>query len=207
MQTVTIEGVVRQGTGTKYAKAIRREGNVPCVMYGGDNVVHFHATQSSFKKLIYTPDFKLAEISIDGANYKAILKDAQFHPVTDEILHVDFIELVPEKLIKAQVPVRVTGKSPGVKVGGKLQQSLRKVSILSTPENLVDNVTVDISKLKLGDSIRVRDIAVQEGIEILNPPAIPVASIVIPRALRSAMMEANGESEEEEASESTTTEE
>jgi large subunit ribosomal protein L25 len=197
MQTVTIEGVVRQNAGTKYAKALRREGNVPCVLYGGDKVVHFHAAKSSFKKLIYTTDFKLADVSVDGANYRAILKDAQFHPVTDEVLHVDFIELVPEKLIKAQVPVRITGSSPGVKGGGKLQQSLRKVSILSTPENLVDNVTVDISGLELGDSIRVRDIAVQEGIEVLNPAAIPVASIVIPRALRSAMMgETEGEEEE-----------
>lgn len=198
MQTVTIEGVVRQNAGTKYAKALRREGNVPCVLYGGDKVVHFHAVKSSFKKLIYTTDFKLADVSVDGTNYKAILKDAQFHPVTDEVLHVDFIELVPEKLVKAQVPVRITGSSPGVKGGGKLQQSLRKVSILSTPENLVDNVTVDISALELGDSIRVRDIAIQEGIEVLNPGAIPVASIVIPRALRSAMM---GETAEDDAEE------
>ncbi len=196
MQTVAIEGVVRQESGTKYAKAIRREGNVPCVMYGGDKIVHFHAAQGSFKKLIYTPDFKLADITVDGANYKAILKDAQFHPVTDDIMHIDFIELVPEKVVKAQVPVRVTGSAPGVKTGGKLQQSLRKVSILTTPENLVDNVTVDISELELGQAIRVRDIVALEGIQVLNPPAIPVATIVIPRALRSAMM---GETTEEEA--------
>lgn len=190
MQTVAIEGVIRQEVGTKHAKAARREDNVPCVIYGGGEVIHFSADVTAFKSLIYTPDFKVAEIKIGDATMRAILKDAQFHPVSDKLLHVDFLQLVAGRNVKAQVPVNITGVAPGVKQGGKLQQQLRKVSIMATPEALVDHVTVDISKLDLGQSVRVRDIVPVEGVTVLNEPATPVAAIEIPRALRSAMMEA-----------------
>lgn len=190
MQTVAIEGVIRQEVGTKHAKAARREENVPCVIYGGEEIIHFTADVTAFKHLIYTPDFKVAEIKIGDNSMRAILKDAQFHPVSDKLLHVDFLQLVEGRNVKAQVPVNITGVAPGVKQGGKLQQQLRKVTIMATPEVLVDHVTVDISGLDLGQSVRVRDIKPVEGVTVLNEPATPVAAIEIPRALRSAMMEA-----------------
>ncbi len=202
MQTVAIEGTKRQDVGTKYAKAVRREGNVPCVVYGGENVLHFHAHKNAFKTLIYTPDFKLAEISLGGSTIKSIIKDIQFHPVTDEIMHIDFVELVPNKKVKVVVPVRITGSAPGVKVGGKLQQIIRSVKIETTPEQLIDHVTVDVSELGLGSVVRIRDIQAVDGVEITNPPAIPVASVEVPRALRSEMTEeakAGGAAAAEEA--------
>lgn len=190
MQTVAIEGTIRKNVGTKYAKAVRREGQVPCVMYGGENVVHFHAHKNAFSKLIYTPDFKVADLSLEGNAHQAIIKDIQFHPVTNNIVHIDFIELVAGKKIVAEVPVTITGNAPGVKTGGKLQTNIRKVKIEATPEAMVDRVTVDVSSLELGQAVRVRDIIPVEGVTILNPPAIPVAVVEIPRALRSAMNEA-----------------
>lgn len=189
MQTVAIEGKKREELGTKYSRAIRKENQVPCVVYGGNEVLHFHAHKNAFSKLVYTPDFKIAEIDVEGKKVRAILKDIQFHPVTDALQHIDFIELVGGKKVKAEVPLRMQGVAPGVKLGGKLQQSIRKVKIMATPEQLVDHVTVDISMLELGQSVRVRDIATPEGLEVLNPPAIPVAMVEIPRALRSAMTE------------------
>ena len=199
MQTVAIEGTIRKEVGTKYARAVRKTGHVPCVVYGGENVVHFHAHKNAFSKLVYTPEFKKVEINLDGSTYHAIIKDTQFHPVTDALVHVDFIELVSGKKVKAEVPVVITGTAPGIKVGGKLQQSIRKVKIEATPSTLIDSVSVDVSNLELGESVRIRDITAIDGVAILNPPAIPVAAIVIPRALRSAMTEdAKGENANED---------
>ncbi len=118
------------------------------------------------------------------------MKDLQFHPVTDEIMHIDFIELVSGKKVKAEVPIRITGSSPGVKVGGKLLQNMRKVKIYATPEELVDSMTVNVSKLELGHAVRVRDLQASAGVEILSVGATPIATVEIPRALRSAMQEA-----------------
>lgn len=186
MQVVAIQGNKREGTGKKATKAVRNQGQVPCVIYGGDNVVCFSQTEISFRDIVYTPDFKLVEIEVEGKKYKCILKDIQFHPVTDKIVHIDFLELVANQAIKAEVPIRCFGSSPGVKLGGKLLQDLRRAKIKTTPEALVHELTVDISSLELGQSVRVRDVIVPEGVELMNATAIPVASIEIPRALRSA---------------------
>ncbi len=199
MEIVAIKGQVRSDVGKKSSKAVRKEGLIPCVLYGTKEVIHFSVDPKSVKDLIYTPDFKLAEIDIDGTVYKTILKDTQFHPVSDAIVHLDFLALVDGQKVKIEVPVRFKGVSPGIKLGGKLQQNLRRVKIKSTPEQMVGDLTLDISKLKLGDAIRVRDIAAIEGVEIMSPPGTPVASVEIPRALKSATSAAEGEEEEEEA--------
>ncbi len=194
MESVAIKGKNRTDLGAKAAKLTRRANEVPCVIYGGENVLHFTAPVLGFKKLVYTADFKLVEIEIDGKTYKCILKDMQFHPVTDKLLHMDFMELVDGQTIKVDLPVHIKGQASGVKTGGQLFQKLRTVKIKTTPEYLVDELLIDVSGLELGQSIRVKDIEIGEGMEIMNAPGNPVASVEIPRALRSLEAE-----EEEEA--------
>jgi len=185
METVAINGTIRSEIGKKPLKALRKQGVVPCVIYGGDKTIHFSSNPKSFKTLIFTPEFKLAEITIDGTSYKCILKDAQYHPVTDEIVHMDFLELVPGKKVKVNIPVGFRGVSPGVKAGGKLMQKIRTVKIKTAPENLVNKLFLDISEVTLGTSVRIRDVELKEGMEIMNPMAAPVASVEVPRVLRS----------------------
>ncbi len=198
MQTVAIEGKLRSEFGKKASKATRREGLVPCVAYGKDKVIHFSAKPKAFKSLIYTPDFKVAELNIEGETHRAIIKDSQFHPVTDELLHLDFLLLIEGQSIVTQIPVRTTGVAPGVKLGGKLMQPTRRLKIKTTPENLVDHLTVDISDLDLGKSVRVRDVKAIDGIQIMTSPGIPLVAVEIPRALRSAQTAADKEGSAEE---------
>ena len=189
METVAISGTTRSGKGKKSSKTLRKQGQVPCVIYGGDKNIHFSSEPKAFKSLIFTPEFKLAEITVDGVAYKCILKDAQYHPVTDEIVHMDFLQLVPNKVVKVNIPVGFKGVSPGVKAGGKLMPKLRTVKIKTTPENLVNKLFVDISEVKLGFSVRIKDVELQDGMTIMNPMSTPVASVEVPRALRSASAE------------------
>ncbi|MEM6769520.1 MAG: 50S ribosomal protein L25 [Bacteroidota bacterium] len=186
MQSVKVSGEVRENLGKKFSKVTRREGLVPAVLYGAGDPVHFTIKPLDVRSLIYSPEFKLAELSVGGKETKAIVKDYQFHPVTDELLHIDFLALVPGHAIKVQVPVTFEGTSPGVRSGGKLQVAVRRVKIKTTPENLVDKVVLNISELELGNAIRVRDIKPIEGVEIMNPAGTPIASVEVPRALRSA---------------------
>jgi large subunit ribosomal protein L25 len=186
MQIVNIQGDPRTGTGKGANKSLRKEGKVPAIIYGGGQNIHFSTTPKELKNLVYTPDFKLAEIEVEGKKYKTILKDIQFHPVSDEIVHVDFQELIDGHPIKISVPVRFKGVSPGVKNGGKLIQSMRKIKIKVSPESIVDELIADISKLQLGFAIRVRDLEVGEGIDVMTSGATPLASVEVPRALKSA---------------------
>ncbi|NUQ23755.1 MAG: 50S ribosomal protein L25 [Saprospiraceae bacterium] len=186
MEVVAIKGQGRSGLGKKATKAVRNDGRIPCVIYGGGDAIHFTTTGSEVKNLVYSGDFKLAEIDVDGKPHKCILKDIQFHPVNDKILHIDFLRLVDGHPVKVEVPLRFKGVSAGVKAGGKLLQTVRKVKIKTTPEHLVDELSVDITHLEMGQSIRIRDIKPATGIEIINSPGIPIATIEIPRALRSA---------------------
>jgi len=181
-------------------------------MYGGDEVVHFEANPKAFKHAIYTPDFKLVEIDLGGKKTKCVIKDIQFHPVTDAILHLDLLELVPGKGFNAQIPVTYQGVSPGVKIGGKLIKKIRRVNVRMTPESMVDSIAIDISNLQLGYSVRVKDLITVDGVIVTNPPNAPVASVEVPRVLKSAEEEkeelfdgegAEGEVEEGEAAEAT----
>lgn len=192
METVAVNGTIRTEVGKKATKAIRKQGEVPCVIYGGENVIHFSSAPSAFKHLIFTPEFKLAEITLDGTAYKCILKDAQYHPVSDEIVHMDFLQLIDGKNIIVNIPVAFKGVSPGVKAGGTLTSKLRTIKIKTTPDQIVNQLFVDISELVLGDSVRVRDVEVTDEMQVMNPGATPVASVEVPRALKSA------EAEEEE---------
>lgn len=186
MKTVAVSGQSRESLGKKASKAIRRQGMAPAVLYGAGDPVHFAVAPLSVRDLIYTPEFKLADITIDGKTHQAIVKDVQFHPVTDQIVHIDFLALQDGHPIKVQVPLAFEGVSPGIRAGGKLQQAVRKIKLKTTPDKLVDKIVMDISGLELGQSIRVRDITVMEGVEIINPAGQPVATVEVPRALRSA---------------------
>jgi large subunit ribosomal protein L25 len=186
MEIFALQGHRKEGSGKTESLRIRRNGQVPAVMYrsGGGEATHFVVEATDLRHLVYTPKFKLVEVSLNGKTHKAIIKDIQFHPVTEAVMHLDFLELVPGVKFKATVPVRYVGSSKGVKEGGKFIARMRSVHILTTPEKVVDEVTADISAMELGSTIRVRDIDVPNGVEITNTPAVPIASIEIPRALK-----------------------
>jgi large subunit ribosomal protein L25 len=186
MEIVAFTGHPRADLGKKASKAVRREGLIPAVIYGSGDPLHFSTTWADVRHAVYTPEFKIIEVTLDGAMHRCIVKTVQYHPVSDAIAHIDFLRLSPGMPVKVEVPVRFKGVSPGVRAGGKLLQLMRRVQIKATPENLVNEVTLDISKLELGQSIRVRDIEATANVEIMANGSIPVATIEIPRALRSA---------------------
>jgi large subunit ribosomal protein L25 len=199
METIAIQGNVRQELGKKATKALRREALVPCELYGGNENIHFSASKRDLKDIIYTPNFYKAGIQVDGKTYEAIIKHIQFHPVTDEVLHIDFQELVAGTVLRTEVPVRPVGVAAGVKVGGKLLVNVRKLKVKTTPENLIDKIEIDVSKLRLGQSFKVRDIK-DTGMEIINAKSIPIAAVEIPRSLRGADAKADamaGQDDEE----------
>lgn len=186
MEIIALQGHRKENSGKVEAVKIRRIGQIPAVMYksGGGDSLQFALESSAIRTLIYTPKFKLAEITLNGSLHKCIVKDIQFHPVSEEVLHIDFLELVPGVKFKAAVPLRFSGQAPGVKEGGKFIPRMRSVNILTTPEKVVDEVHADITSMQLGDTIRVKDITPLDGVEITNPVAVPIASIEVPRALK-----------------------
>ena len=183
MNSVKIEGTNRSEHGKTATRRLRSEGNVPCVIYGGDAPVHFYAPQLSFRKLVYTPQFQLAEITVDGKSYRCILKDKQFDVITDELNHVDFLELVEDKKVIANLPLNFTGQPAGVKAGGRLEIKMKSLKVRTLPKYLVEAINVDITNLQLNENMRVQDVPV-EHMEIMNSARIPVASIVMTRALK-----------------------
>ena len=188
MKSVEIVGFKRANLGKTSSKALRDKAEVPCVLYGGKEQVHFAVPMYLFKSLVYTPDAHTVDLNVEGKKYKAVLQDIQFHPVNDIIMHVDFLELHDNKEVKIEVPVKVIGNSVGVAKGGKLVQRLRKVKVSALPANLPDFVTINVADLDLGKTVKVSAIPT-ENYKILNPPAVPVVTIEIPRALKNASRE------------------
>jgi large subunit ribosomal protein L25 len=183
MKTITIEGHLRTEHGKKAARQIRSQENVPGVIYGGAQEVNFYASAKAFKPLVYTGEFQLAEVTVDGKTYKCILKDLQFDKVQDSLIHVDLLELVGDKKVVATLPIKFTGVSVGVKGGGKLITKIKSLKVKALPKDLRETITVDITNLDLNGNIRVEDVKV-EGMEILNSPRIPIASVVLTRQLK-----------------------
>ena len=183
MKTITIEGQLRTGTGKKATRQVRSQGLVPGVIYGGTQEVNFSAPVLAFKTLVYTPDFQLAEISVDGKKYSCILKDIQYDKVTDELAHIDFLELVADRKVIATIPIKFTGVAAGVKDGGKLITKMKALKVKTLPKYLKENIEVDITGLQLNGNIRVEDVK-EEHFEILNSPRIPIASAVLTRQLK-----------------------
>jgi large subunit ribosomal protein L25 len=185
MKSVAIFGNVRKGLGKADSRELRSEGKVPCVLYGGKENVHFSVYVSDFKELVYTPSTYLVKLDVDGAIYKASLQEVQFHPVNDVIIHADFLQVTDDKPIIINIPVRITGNSPGVRQGGKLQQRLKKLKVKALPANLPDFVEVNIDSLEMGKSIRVNEVTAKN-IQILDEGSNPVVSVVATRASKEA---------------------
>jgi len=201
MEYLSIEASKREGTGKKANKALRSTGSIPAVLYGSGTNTNLAVKPMAVRDLIYTSEFKLAELDISGAKHKCFVKDIQFDPITDEIRHIDFLELIAGQPVKVKVPVNYVGESPGVKVGGKLMTQMRTIKIKCTPENIVSSLDLDISGVELGSAIRVRDLTVPENVEVMSVAAAPVAYVEVPRALKSAATEAAKEGGEEAAAE------
>ena len=183
MKTITIEGQLRTGTGKKAARQLRSQGLVPGVIYGGTQEINFTAPVLAFKSIVYTPDFQLANINVEGKSYQCILKDIQFDKVTDQLAHLDFLELVQDKSIIATIPIKFTGVSIGVKDGGRLITKMKALKVKTLPKYLKENIEVDITNLELNGNIRVEDVK-DANYEILNSPRIPIASVVMTRQLK-----------------------
>ena len=183
MKTITIEGQLRTEMGKKATRQLRSQEMVPGVIYGGAKEVNFVALAKAFKPIVYTPEFMQAEVKVDGTSYTCILKDMQFDKVSDELLHIDFLELVGDKKVVATLPLHLSGTSVGVKGGGKLVVKMKSLKVKALPKDLRESITVDISNLELNGNIRVQDVKV-ENMEILNSPRIPIASVVMTRQLK-----------------------
>ena len=183
MKTITIEGQLRTELGKQATRQLRSEGKVPGVIYGGAQEVNFSAPLASFKPLVYTPNFQLAEIKLNGKSYKCILKDLQFDKVSDLLNHVDLMELVENKQVIATIPLKFTGTAAGVKDGGKLISKMKSLKVKTFPKYLMENIEVDLTNLELNGNVRVEDVKV-DNYEILNSPRIPIASVVLTRELK-----------------------
>ena len=183
MKTITIEGQLRTEIGKQATRQLRSEEKVPGVIYGGAKEVNFSAPLTSFKTLVYTPDFQLAEIKVDGKAYRCILKDLQFDKVSDTLIHADFLELVEDRKVVATIPIKFTGAAKGVKDGGKLITKMKVLKIKTLPKYLKENIEVDLTNLELNGNVRVEDVKA-DNYEILNSPRIPIASIVLTRQLK-----------------------
>ena len=195
MKSVEIQGNVRTEVGSKYAKAERKAGNVPCVVYGGEAPIHFSAPTLAFRGLVYTAEAKTAKITVGDTTVEAVIQDIQFHPVTDELMHIDFIQLVDGKAVTMNIPVVLHGQARGVLNGGKLKTILRQLSVRAIPGQFPESIDLDITNLRIGKSIRVSDVT-PEGFEILNADT---AVIVTVKKARGAVDD--GDDDEEEGAE------
>lgn len=182
MKTVSMSGSLRENVGKKDAKKHRREGNVPCVLYGGEEQIHFAMPERSFKDIIFTPNSFIVELNIGSKKYNSVLKDVQYHPVSDQILHVDFLQIFDDKEVAIHVPIRVVGTSKGVLKGGKLIRKYRKLLVKALPKYLPDEIIVDITKLNINESRKVMEMKL-DNIEFLDPPTSIVVSIQSARAV------------------------
>ena len=183
MKTVTINGQLRTESGKKATRQLRSQQLVPAVIYGGNTEVNFSAPASSFKSIVYTSEFQIAEITVEGNMYRCILKDLQFHKVSDALIHLDFLELVEDKKIIATLPLKYVGTPAGVKAGGKLVTKMKSIKVKTLPKYLKEFIEVDINDLELNANLRVENIKA-ENMEVMNSPRIPIASITMTRQLK-----------------------
>ena len=183
MKTITIEGQLRTDYGKSATRQLRSQELVPGVIYGGAQEINFSAPAKAFKNLVYTPNFQLAEVTVDGKTYRCILKDLQFDKVSDALIHVDLLELVEDKKIVATVPLKFTGIASGVRAGGRLVPKMKSLKVKTYPKHLREQIEVNVEKLEIGENLRVEDVK-DENYEIMNSPRIPIVSVVTTRALR-----------------------
>jgi large subunit ribosomal protein L25 len=192
MKTIEIKGSFRTELGKKSSKEIRKAGSVPCVIYGKEKNIHFHAPELSFKNLIYTHEAHLVNLNLDNSSYKVVLKDIQFHPVSDKILHIDFIEIFEDKPVVISVPVTVHGDSVGVIAGGKLSIKRRNLKVKGLPKDLPEFIPVDITNLKIHEGVKVSDLTMDK-IEFLDMKKSMVLSIATSRVAQKTEGEVEAE--------------
>lgn len=194
MKALKLSGSLRESVGKKDAKKLRREGRVPCVLYGGKDQVQLSILEKDFKPLVFSPHTHLVEIDIDGKIYRCVLQDIQYHPVTDHILHVDFLQIFDDKPVTVSIPLEYTGVSKGVLKGGRLFRKYRKLKVNGLPGDLPDAIVVDITKLNINDSIKIEDLK-RPNLTFFDPPKSVAVSIKSARAVDAGSEE--GEEEEE----------
>jgi large subunit ribosomal protein L25 len=201
MKTFEISAKLRKETGKTDSKQLRKSDNVPCIIYGGESIIHFYAPKNSFKGLIYTPDAHLVLLDIEGTKKQAVLKDIQFHPVSDAILHIDFIEVAATKPVIINIPIKVVGDSPGVKAGGKLRIKARNLKVKGLINKIPEFITIDISDLKIAQSIKVGDLKI-DGIELMDSKKDMILSVATSRGVgKDAITEPGVDAPAEEAAE------
>jgi len=183
MKTFELKGSKRESTGKKAAKAYRSESLVPCVLYGGGEVVHFMVTQEGIRKLIYTPEVFTVNLSVEGKEYTAILKDTQFHPVSDVLLHVDFLQIFEDKPIVMEIPIVSEGLAQGVKDGGKLTMNMRKLKVKGLYKDFPEKLVINIENLALGKTIQVGDLHFDK-LELMNVKDNVVAAVKTTRVAK-----------------------
>jgi len=197
MKSLAISVKERQDVGKTNTRALRNQGNVPCVLYGGEKQVCFYTHENDFRKLVYTPDVFIVELNVDGEVKKAIMKDIQFHPVTDKILHIDFLEVFDDKDVTVSVPVILNGLAIGVRNGGNLMFRRRKIITRGLATNLPDAIEIDIESLNIGQFVYIKDLNV-DGCEFLAPDNSVVVGVKTARAaIEDELAEAEEEEEEE----------
>jgi large subunit ribosomal protein L25 len=196
MNSVHIQGTVRTEMGTKFAKALRAEGQVPCVIYGGEAPIHFSAPILSFRSLVYVPEVNMAVIELDGAKYEAVIQDMQFDVLKDTLNHIDFIQVIPGKPVTVEVPVQLTGNAAGVRLGGKMKIVMRKVKVKGLVSEIPGAIEHNVTALKIGESLRVNQIKEGKPFEILTQDSGVIATI---KTTRNVVLGATEEEETEEA--------
>ncbi len=185
MKSISIKATKREVVGKKDAKRLRSEELVPGVLYGGEEPIHFYASEKEFKPLIYTPNVYVVDLDIDGTVYTSIIQDSQFHPVEEKLMHVDFLRTSEDKPVKIEIPIKIAGFAKGIRKGGKMKQNLRTLKVKALVKNLPDTIEINVEDLDLGQSIKVASLQ-RENLEFLNPKATPIVAIMATRAARAA---------------------
>ena len=211
MKTFDLKGSVRQDLGKKATKQVRKNEQIPCVLYGGEKNIHFAAPINDFRHLIYTPHVYIVNLDIDGTTCQAIMKDIQFHPVSDAILHIDFLQVSGKEPVNIHIPVVTKGFAKGVQEGGKLKIEMRRLKVRALPQDLPDELTIDVTNITLGQSLKVRELSF-DNLELLDPKNSVVVSVKLTRvakgmAAASDEEEVEGEESEEDTDEVAETEE
>jgi large subunit ribosomal protein L25 len=181
MKSLEINGKIREVTGKKDSKKLRTQKLVPCVLYGGDETIHFHAPFSEFRPLVYTPDVFVVNLNVEGKVYSTILQDMQWHPVDEQLVHADFLLIKENKPVRLELPILIKGTAKGIKVGGKLKLNLRKIKVKGLVKDLPDAVVVDVTEMDLGQSFKVGDLSVK-GVQFLADKSNVIATIAVTRA-------------------------
>ena len=192
MKTLAISAKLRKGIGKSDSKALRNQGNVPCVLYGGEKQVCFYAHENDFRNLVYAPDVFIVELEIEGEKYRAVMQDLQFHPVTDKLLHIDFLQIFDNKEVTVNIPVRLTGNAVGIRNGGILSFRRRKIITKAIPANLPDYIEIDIEDIEIGQSVYIKELRVDK-YTFLAPDNAVVVGV---RMARELIIEEEEEEEE-----------